>query len=326
MIFRSNMTIEEYRALDAVHYSQLSALSYSPNSVNEPREESDSLSLGSVVDCMVTTPTELRDKFKVLTTSEPTGQMLEFCKAKLNGKNDEESYIIAGFKRDKLETVISRYDSEGKAYVEERLDLKERNIKGISYEMYEQALSMKEKVLNHEFTKKYFDTDKYEIYYQVPIIDEVNRTSVKILLDILLVDKVTKKLIPIDLKTTSSSVFTFKGEFLKWHYYLQAALYWLVVQHKVNDDESQTYDSKVEDFKFIVVNSNPFEPPIIYNVTATDLQIGILGTENSKRSIKGVLQLIEDLKWHKEKNLWAYPREIYENEGVINLDIKEYVS
>ncbi len=43
------------------------------------------------------------------------------------------------------------------------------------------------------------------------------------------------------------------------------------------------------------------------------------GTLPSGRVVKGFETLTTDYLWHVENNLWQYPKEVYTNNGIINL-------
>lgn len=328
MSLKREYTTKEYRELDAIHYSQLSSLAFSPqNLLSEEREFSEGMKFGSLIDCLVTHPEDFNDEFKVLTASKPTGQMLEFCDTLFKNKcSKEEAYIIVGFKRDKLDKVIERFEVEGKAYLEELQQSEGKT--PITLEEYELGHTIKNNIINGEFTKDYFDTSKYEILYQFPILVEIDHYGVKIklkcLFDILCIDHKSKSIIPIDLKTTSNSVYSFKSDFMKWHYYLQSALYQHCLSEFITDTDLFNY--YVEPFRFIVASNNPNNPVLVFMTIPNDIVLGLEGcTKQNGHRVKGVFDLIEELSWHKKNNYYNVPKEIFDTKGHISINMETYV-
>ena len=56
--------------------------------------------------------------------------------------------------------------------------------------------------------------------------------------DLLVVNYESKKVYPIDLKTSLSCCeWDFEQNFMKWHYYIQARLYWRIIRENMNKDD-----------------------------------------------------------------------------------------
>lgn len=317
-MFENKLTIKEYRALNKIHYSQLSALAFSPRFVlSEEKDFSDGLKFGSLIDCLVTHPEDFINDFKVLSTQKPTGQMLEFCDTLFKNKcSKEEAYMLVGFKRDKIEKVFERFENEGKEYYNELLESEGKIT--ITLEEYTNALVIKEKIINGLFTKQYFNS-KNEIYYQVPLVIG----NLKCLFDMIVINHEYKIVFPIDLKTTTGSVYNFKQDFIRWHYYLQASLYQYCLMTYLNQISC---NYTLNNFRFIVASNNPNSIPLIYTTTKEDLNIGRFGTKTRYGTkIKGFEELIDELKWHEENNMWEVPKEVYDREGHIVINMEDYV-
>lgn len=69
-----------------------------------------------------------------------------------------------------------------------------------------------------------------------------------------------KKVYPIDLKTSlGCTEWDFEKNFKKWHYYIQARLYWRNI--RVNMDVDDYFkDFTLEDYRFIIVNPKTLTP------------------------------------------------------------------
>jgi hypothetical protein len=108
----------------------------------------------------------------------------------------------------------------------------------------------------------------------------------------------------------------------KWRYYLQAAYYYDGLNWRIkNHDEVDDY--QMLPFEFVVISSKNLHNPLVYQTTENDLSVGRNGGKLSynDREVRGWIQLIKDLKWHERNNKWSYPREVYESEGKVELDI-----
>jgi hypothetical protein len=59
--------------------------------------------------------------------------------------------------------------------------------------------------------------------------------------------------------------------------------------------------------------------PLIYTLSDEDMKECYLGFEHKGRTYPGVKQIIEDLKWATENNVWNMSRKNYESNGIINI-------
>jgi hypothetical protein len=59
--------------------------------------------------------------------------------------------------------------------------------------------------------------------------------------------------------------------------------------------------------------------PLIYTLSDEDMKECYLGFEHKGRIYPGVKQIIEDLKWATENNVWNMSRKNYESNGVVNI-------
>lgn len=200
----------------------------------------------------------------------------------------------------------------------------------LSKDEYESALKAVELIVASPYAYSYFFKNKthQELMHQVPIYFEYNGAEFKALLDGIRVDHKEGIIEPFDLKTTGKSVYDFKESFLKYGYYTQAALY----DKAIRCPESPVYqlinelNYQVADFKFIVTETkvSSYNPAIIYTTTYRDREVGINGGMVGDKYYKGINQLLEDYLWHVKNDEWVYPREVYENQGEVLLDVFSY--
>jgi hypothetical protein len=324
--------LENYKLVSAVSYSKLSQLNQHPkNLIAEEKISSKALDFGSLVDCMMFTPEDMDDRFHIAARAKPQDKLGEWLDAFLAIElpadyklNDVEKMILqarrdVGYQSNwKDETVMKKWDEEVVPYLNILAEAGEDKTV-ISTNDHFKAIGYQSKLITNEFTKRFFarqckDEDQV---FQVPIYYDIEGVPCKSLLDGVLIDNKNKILIPFDLKTTSDSVLNFENSFIKWNYYLQAAMYHDGLE--IAGLGGITYPV-ADKFLFIVVNE--FEEPMIWECGPTHLALGRLGgITRSGRKIKGYLQLIEDYKWHTENQLYDYPASVYKNNGVKLLDI-----
>lgn len=337
------ITNENYREYPAISYSKLSKVSKNPKSCLDNSEINNrGITFGDVLDILLTQNEEkFYEEYLILTSSEdkPTGQLGDFIDElyRQHKKNDvkinwdidipildeyliKDSYNIVGFKRDSQPKVVDRLLTEGLRYL--RFLTSSENKKVIAYEVYKSVLKAKETLLNHEFTKEFWDNldEDVKILYQEPIQFHINDDlEGKALLDILIINHKLKVIQPIDLKSTGEYLSKFPSNFLKYQYYLQASYYSYGLKIIYPD-------YTILPFRFIVISQLQLDQPLIYQCTEDDLKTGEFGGINkiTNTRVKGWRQLIEDYLWHKEKDFWEYPKEVYEKHGVIELNMLKY--
>lgn len=341
------MTIREYRDLKMLSQSSLKLLDYSPakfyeyeymwlKGLGERRDmpENEAMRFGSLVDCKLLTPELFDETYSINSGVTPTGQMLTFVEAyykfefeyeALVGTKDlseEEVLMIAtkaydavGFKRDKLQSVIERFKTEGIDYY--NFLLLSAGKKVISQEEDQKATKLIFEAKNAEFIGDILSADSSPglvTFKQLPLFTKLSigtyLIEVKGLLDFVIVDNLNKTITPYDLKTTGESYFL--NSYTSRRYDLQAALYTELLKTWA---ESNYPDYQVLPFNFLVIYTNGNKPEL-YELTQDQLRLGAIGGTNQYgRPVKGFIDLLQDYVWHVENNKWNYSKEVYENNG-----------
>ena len=337
---------ETYREYDAINYSKLSTLQKNPSDVVDDRDTwNDGMAFGSIVDILCFEP-ELFDKqFYVSSANrEPSGtakKLADWILENVTGLKigslgsviseewQNQSWGLSDLLDKAEEAVGSSTNFQkygGLDYLKEQIESKNKHV--VSQELVLKAKAARNTLLTHKFTKKYFteQDNTYELKFQVPILWSLKDHGIdelgKCLLDIVLIDHEEKKVYPIDLKTTSRSALGFESQVLKWSYYLQASYYYYAMKFVAEKDKSYT-DYTVQPFKFIVLSQKDINRPYIYNTTEEELVCGKDGGYINRwdTEVRGWKQLIKDLQWHIKNNKWNYSREVYENNGEVELNI-----
>jgi hypothetical protein len=348
-MIKREMTEPEYRALDCISYSQLSGLDTSPgNLIAGSMEMTEPLIYGSAVDCLAFDGKEAFDKkFTVISQDKPSWMLEKVIKGivdellvthnELDGPlssnlEDHESTILAVAKS--VEYGKGWHDPTiVKKVIEGCGELFRTTIENVGklaldtqqYEYIENSVNI---LFTHDFTAEYFRADEgQEIYFQLPIVWEYEKDGViykcKSLLDIMKIDHNLKKIYPIDLKTTGKSVLAFPGSFIQWKYYLQSSFYTDAVIYLRDKLYPELSDYTVELFKFVVISSKNPHKPLTYVIDQHTLEAGKYGgvIKDYNREVKGYLELVTDMKWHIDNKKYQYPKEVYDNNGLMELKV-----
>jgi len=275
-----HITEPEYRQRPELSYSTLSTyqtLGFTGLDHLFDRKESPSLTLGSVVDSILTGG---EDEFKSLYTVldiNVTDSGIDICKNLINQslpfdtfEEIPESIVsqaakeVGFWQNDKYDN--SRYKQVLKCgnVAEYYKALRHSDKTIISNDTFQMALAMVRALRESPATSGYFaDNDELSPvrrYYQLKFAANFEGVGYRNMADLLVVDYEQKKVWPIDLKTSMSCVeWEFESNFKKWHYYIQARLYWRIIRANMDADD-YFKDFTLEDYRFIIVNPKTLTP------------------------------------------------------------------
>lgn len=268
-----------YRAAPELSYSTLStyeSVGFSGLDHLFDKKESPSLTLGSVVDCILTGG---EDEFKSL-----------FYVADIPSIGDKEKLVADylfmnyGSLYNALEEVPATYILEAANTYEFQKNWKDEtrvkvlterctpyyNVKActvgktiIDVATFDTATAMVRALRESPATCGYFAEDDemspVRRYYQLKFKFYVDGVGYRSMADLILVNYERKKVYPIDLKTSSTPEWEFEKSFCKWHYYIQSRLYWRNIRANMDADD-YFKDFTLEDYRFIVVNPKTLTP------------------------------------------------------------------
>lgn len=348
------LTEKEYRKTDILSYSSLKEFSNNrrkfykkyilKEKVDELSEDdNENLLLGSMVDGLLTlSDEELEKKFVILNGEREKGQMLElgneiwkvtkdnldeenklkidflniFDIALNNIKYDREGNEIC-FKGKKSDDILLKfYESKEKKFYDKRLE----NVNSIIITMddYNTALAIKNTLYNtpwsRDIVNKYCSPEECENIFQMTIMHEMNGIPLKSMIDIMKIDHVNKIIYPYDLKV-SYFINDFAYSYLKNKYFIQLGVYNNAVEEFKNNSDIYK-DYKVYPLQFLVADSTNIFMPIIYKCTEKDLENSLNGFETSNgRKYQGIKEIITELKWCLDNNIWNCSKNVFENNG-----------
>jgi len=342
------MNRKEYFATSAISRSLLMELRKHPLLAKKMiefgmNEESDALRLGDAFDCMMFDSQEIVDeRFHIMQLTNPhtngatnLGKFINVCIDNIQGIVIDQisysdlysfAYDEAGIKNPKKDTFIEEFtDSVGERYLDEY----GKSIGKIVLEREEHdKLVLMQRILRSDPNfGKYFVNDlvKDQMRYKISEHEEVIYQLVvlwddcKVMLDIVYINHETKTIKPIDLKTTSVKNHDVQPTIIKYDYIYQAGMYHLGVS---NWRDNNYPDYTVSNFSFIFAEKSVTFAPIEMIASDTDLNAAIYGgTDKFGKYHSGILNLIEQLKWHQETDKWEYSRLVYATKGFIISDI-----
>ncbi len=338
--------MENYRELSGLNQSLLKKILVSPSAFlkqldQQDDSEKDHFVFGSLVDDMLLSDIEISDKYYVMkdSLSEVKRNITRYVYDMylVNEDNEELSWSTMdeeihdaceeySFQTNwKSETRVKKIKEECENYFNSLVASKGKKL--ITEEDHYKAIIAVASLKTDPFTGKYSEEKEgIEIWkhkvitFDIAPFDE-ETFSIKGELDKVYIDHNAKTILPIDYKTTGSSVHMFKYDFWKFRYDFQCAVYSYGIKQDPKVIELIEKGYKVLPFNYIVVEKEMVNPPMIFRVPNVVTNIGWQGgTLVSGRKYEGFLHSLERYKFHKEKNNWDYPMEYYIN-GHINIEI-----
>lgn len=257
------------------------------------------------------------------------GKFIDKLPAGLNPDSDiseyREAYTDSGYKM-WIDKVVEKFwqNEEAVKYYKLTKDLGD-GIIVISSDEHEAVMKAHELIMANEYVKPYFinDDPMVTLLHQVPIFFLFQGMECKALMDGIRIDHRNKTIEPLDLKT-SRSVYDFEEHFIQYKYYLQAAFYLLAIQSE-NSPVRQYLDQgyTILDFIFIAVENkaSSSHPAIIFVTNEHDRTSALEGGYIKHRWVKGIIELINDYKYHLETDRWDLPVDLIVSKGRKQLSV-----
>jgi hypothetical protein len=319
----------DYFAIEAMSNSLLGLIELGPREYKRRvdagiREESQSLTLGDAVHTKCFEPNRFDEKFVVTSARKVEGMMGVYIEelVKLSAEHPElpsdifsqQAYEKAGFKIP-LATVEKNLTEkpENHAYAEAlKLAIGKSPLSTYDMNTIEACISS---LSNHKVANELifgYNHVSMITYNELEILWEYRNMACKSKVDRLIIDPVKGKVVIVDLKTTSKSVYKFESAFDYYQYYrqmafyLEAVKYWMLYNHPTYTDfEYEVYIPAVQ-----TTGNNE---TVVYKPSVNALQAGLMKVNT----------LMNELVWHLQNNLWEYPRNYYEGSGIVELNLKD---
>lgn len=337
----------EYRDIKKLNQSILKKILISPKEYLKAKEKQENgeqsiaphFVFGSVVDIMlVGSKDEFEEKFvKIPDESKCSesvkaivdGVFAEMVALEANAGVVDRNVILkhcnnAGYYNNwKDDTRIDKILVDGKDYFELLKTTAGKTT--ITNTEYARALSCVMALKSDEFTKPYVDkkhNKNVEFWDKFVIEFNYKGFDLKGELDRVAINHSTKTITPIDFKTTGKPITGFEYEFFTYRYDFQAAVYaWGLCQHpEIKKLINANYI--IQDFLYIVVETNLINDPMIFSVNADVIQIGFHGgTLSSGRTLEGFNGALNRLQYALDNSAWKFPMEYYLYGGKLNIKV-----
>lgn len=275
-----NITEEEYRADSALSYSTLAKFERENfNNIEHlfDKIETPSLTFGSAVDSIITGGQEefderfmvaefpsipdsiiriVKDLFKEFSASYRS--LSNIPDIEIMKRTETFSYQLNW----KPDTRVKVIRDKGSEYYSLLYIAGDRTI--INTSIYQDVCNAVRVLKESEATKFYFAENnpfepEIERFYQLKFKANLEGIDYRNMADLIVVLHKDKRVIPVDLKTSSHTEWDFYKSFIDWRYDIQSRLYWRIIRDNM-DKDNYFKDFKLDDYKFIVVNRKTLTP------------------------------------------------------------------
>lgn len=324
-----------YRQVKAINNSLMGVyeddyaafVAYWVNDQALPRKDEEYLTLGSVVDTLLTKPDDYDELFAIFKGKAPTApQMVKFCselsKLYSTGMPVEGYYSLAyeaaGISTPKLEGFVARF-LEYKPYFEFLVSSTGKSV--ITKEQASKAGVIVEQLRNNPYTKAIVnaeDTPNGQVFNQLEIYGQYEGIPTKGAIDRLLVSHTKRTVQPVDFKS-SYNVLDFRTSYFKYRYYRQGSYYSHLLENWLK--EKGWGDYKILPFTFVVCSTSGGQH-WLYRMSKEDLFAAQLGGETKfGYKIKGWQTILDEIVYLQDKREWAFPYECLAHNGIMELNI-----
>lgn len=190
----------------------------------------------------------------------------------------------------------------------------------IPEEDYQKALICKMSLQSDVYTSVYWVEDEnHENWKHKAVQFTYNDYVIKGELDKVRINHINKTIQPIDYKHTGKSIYGFIYDFWKFRYDFQAAVYTRGIKEDPQIKELLDKGYVLLPFRYIVVEKESINKPMIFIVTDKVLHIGWNGgTLSNGKELEGFVSALKRYDFHITKDVWDYPMEYY-NQGFLEI-------
>ena len=287
----------------------------------EKKLSAPQLEKGTMIHEYILQPDIFWNDYKIADYKVPTTEkQKEFCRLyneslelldddKLS-KAYKQVYITDKMSDDIILVKAKKMYEEYKSYINDLSDTKKKMITWVDYRMLE---TIKKNIEEHKAASVLLDNQDYECHNEFHINWEWHCKSTdytvpcKSLLDRVKIDHINKKIILIDLKTTSS-LYDFRHSVETFGYFRQMAYYSMALTWYFKDLEFDIEDYDLEIY-IVAIDTSTCEIRVFNMLEDKELL-------NQSRIIVSALS---DISYHLKNNVWEHTRSYYEGNGVEQL-------
>lgn len=258
-----------YRSDSAISYSDISQyMQMGKDIVNHFREKKSSygLSLGTVLDCLITEGIQIFSEKYLLTDFNPENKGEQLIESIFN-------YIAASTLKDAVKddgviqmiTDSSYYPNRNlesrlaalfkiEKYWDDLVKAAKDHKQIISSSLYDEASELVNKLKSNALTNNllFAEVEEGETFNQSKLRVTISGIDFRCMIDRLIIDHLKKRIFMIDLKYTSSPLDAFLDSYVHWNYQIQTRLYRSILKDKLKGTEFSDYE--IKDYIYVVVN------------------------------------------------------------------------
>lgn len=277
-----NVPEATYRQDTAISYSDISQYMQMGNDiVNHFREKKSSygLSLGTILDCLVTEGIQVFSEKYLLTDFNPENKGEQLVESIFN-------YIaVPTFKDAVKDEGVIQMITDSSYYPNRSLDSRltalfkiekywddltqatKDHKQIISSSLYDEATELVDKLKSNTLTNNllFADVEEGETFNQPKLRVTISEIDFRCMIDRLIVDHNKKRIFMIDLKYTSSLLDAFLDSYVHWNYQIQTRLYRSILKEKLKGTEFSDY--QIKDYIYVVVNK---EDAVAFSIDIPD--------------------------------------------------------
>lgn len=279
------------------------------------------LERGTMIHEYVLQPDEFWKDYVILEYEVPkVKQQKDFCIAYANSLElVEDTKLLEAYRSSysntkSSEIALNEARELSKKYEKyiEALQSEKDNKKPISFADLDMLKKIKSNLEEHQAANKLlFDIPKtYDCHNEFHINWEWNNIPCKSLLDRVMFDHVNKKVILIDLKTTSD-VYNFKHSVEEFDYYRQLAFYLCAITWYFIEELNLNPDDYDLECYIIAIQTNGNYEVRVFNM---------LNEEELLNRKTLIADTLKEISYHISSGNWEHTRRYYENDGVEELD------
>lgn len=189
----------------------------------------------------------------------------------------------------------------------------------VDLNMITTAETVAQQLLTDPFTSSLLKNENSPLLTKVQVDFEVDGMKCKAELDAIEINHKDKTIGALDLKCTYDNE-EFPYAYIKNRYYLQQAFYTLALREWRVDSSLEEYD--ILPFRFVVADTSANKRrPLIYTLTDEDIFNGLEGFKLRGNTYRGVVELVREIKWHMEMDVWNCSKEAIDMNGNLTLNV-----
>lgn len=276
------------------------------------------LAQGTMIHMYILQPEEFWDNYQLESFEKPSSTQQQTFAIELANTIEIEpnkallsaykaAYSTTALTDDKILTKATEMALKLKSYIDYLKEPVKKII--INGSQLNSLKKIKESIDNHKLantllTKQAEDHNEFHINWEFPKQYNGINLPCKSLLDRCIFDFDNKKVTLIDLKTTSN-IGTFEHSIEEYDYLRQLAYYWLAIMWYLKNEKNITIEDDWSLNTYIIaIDKENYEVRVF---SFTDKQL--------ETRLDTINNVIKEICWHFDLNLWDHRREYYEGDG-----------